>query len=322
MNNKSGNSRLPTNIAWVSVGVADMNAVRALWIDSLGLDVIAHRTGADTELGRLWGLPADQFVEQLLLATPGVETGFLHFVQFRAPDESVRKDAAATDLGAKNLDVNCTGMPELVERLIAAGYSFRSAIGEYEIDGIRAREVQMPAHDDINVVLIEVLSAGFEVDYTAKGYAALTSFVVIVPDVAREAGFYKRLFGMQEILCHSFSGAAIEMAAGLPPGTVLDLHLLGGPDNLFGRMELIEYTGIHGDNRFARAQPPATGILSCGFNVDSLDEFAGKAAGLDFAVSGRMQADVIFATGEVAQMMSPAGLHIWLNQSGDLPERN
>jgi catechol 2,3-dioxygenase-like lactoylglutathione lyase family enzyme len=319
MISNSGQNYFPANIAWVSIGVTDMPAVRALWVDELGLDVIARRQGPDDELGRLWDMPADQFEEQLLLATPGADTGFLHFVQFSAPGEAVREGAAPTDLGAKNLDVNCTDMPALVERLRAAGYAFRSAIGQYEIDGIEAREVQMPAHDGINVVLIEVLTDGFEVSYTARGFAALTSFVVIVPDVGREAGFYKKLFGMQEILRHRFSGAAIEMAAGLPAGTVLDLHLLGEQDNLFGRMELIEYVGVQGDNRFVRARPPATGILSCGFRVASLDEFARQAAEIGSAVSGRTKTDTLFAKGEVAQLTSPAGLQICLHQSGDLP---
>ena len=321
MTDRTERKNLPSNIAWVSVGVADMDAARALWVDQLGLDVIGRRLGPDDALGRMWDMPADRFEEQLLLTTPGAETGLLHFVQFVTPAEAVRKDAAPTDLGAKNLDVNCTDMPALVERLRGAGYSFRSAIGQYEIDGIQAREVQMPAHDDINVVLIEVLTEGFEVGYTARGYAALTSFVVIVPDAGREARFYKNLFGMQEILCHRFSGAAIEMAAGLPPGTVLDLHLLGEQDNLFGRMELIEYVGVHGDDRFARARPPATGILSCGFRVASIDEFAGKAEEMSIAVSRRITADTLFADGEVAQLVSPAGLQIYVHEWGDLPVR-
>jgi catechol 2,3-dioxygenase-like lactoylglutathione lyase family enzyme len=315
MNHKSARKHAMTNIAWVSVGVADMEVVRALWVEQLGLEVVARRQGADAELGRLWQLPADQFVDQLLLATPGADSGLLHFVQFREPAAAVRKGAAPTDLGAKNLDANCTGMPELVDRLTAAGYVFRSAIGEYEIDGIRAREVQMPAHDDLNVVLIEVLSEGFEVSYSAKGYAALTSFVVIVPDVEREAHFYKEMFGMQEILHHKLSGAAIEMAAGLPAGTVLDLHLLGGPDNLFGRMELIEYVGVKGDNRFVRARPPAAGILSCGFRVNSLDGFASQAAALGAAVTGRTKIDALFANGQVAHIRSPAGLQICLHEA-------
>jgi catechol 2,3-dioxygenase-like lactoylglutathione lyase family enzyme len=297
-------------IAYVSIGVSDMNAVRNLWVDELGLDIIARRQGPDEELARLWGLPAEQFADQLLLATPGATTGYLHFVQFNEPGESVRLNAASTDLGAKNIDVNCSGMPALVERLKVAGYSFRSEIGAYEIDGIQAQEVQMPVHDDINVVLIEVLSEGFEVGYTDKGFAALTSFVVIVPDIVPEADFYRDLFGFQQILRHELSGPELEMAAALPKGTVLDLNLLGHPENLFGRMELIEYKGVSGANRFARATPPATGILRCGFKVDSLDAFLVRATQQGVEITRSLQIDAIFGKGQLLELTSPAGLQL------------
>jgi catechol 2,3-dioxygenase-like lactoylglutathione lyase family enzyme len=303
-------SRMFDGIAYLSIAVSDMNVVQNLWIDELGLAIIARRQGPDEELGRLWGLPAEQFADQLLLATPGASTGYLHFVQLNEPGESVRLNAASTDLGAKNIDVNCTGMPALVERLKAAGYSFRSEIGAYEIDGIQAREVQMPVHDGINVVLIEVLSEGFEVDYTNKGFAALTSFVVVVPDVVREAEFYRALFGFQQILRHELSGPALEMAAALPKGTVLDLHLLGHPAYMFGRMELIEYKGVHGANRFERAVPPATGILRCGFKVDSLDEFIALAEKQGVGITRSLQIDAIFGKGQMIELRSPAGLEL------------
>jgi catechol 2,3-dioxygenase-like lactoylglutathione lyase family enzyme len=297
-------------IAYLSIAVSDMNVVQNLWIDELGLDIIARRQGPDDELARLWGLPAEQFADQLLLATPGATTGYLHFVQLNEPGESVRLNAASTDLGAKNIDVNCTGMPALVEQLKASGYRFRSEIGEYEIDGIQAQEVQMPVHDDINVVLIEVLSKGFEVDYTAKGFAALTSFVVIVPDVVQEAEFYRELFGFQQILRHELSGPGLEMAAALPKGTVLDLHLLGHPDTMFGRMELIEYKGVKGVNRFERAVPPATGILRCGFKVAALDRFITRAEQQGITITRSLQIDAIFGAGKMIELTSPAGLEL------------
>jgi len=308
MYKQSSNVLSPTNIAYVSVGVQDMDAVRRLWVDELGLDIIARREGKDPELGRLWNLPAEQFVDQLLLGTPGAASGRLHFVQFRNSDGAVRSNAASTDLGAKNLDANCTDMPERVDQLRTAGFAFRSAIGEYEIDGIQAREVQMPAHDDVNVVLIEVLSGGFDVNYTDKGFAALTSFVVIVSDVDLEVDFYQRLLGMQDILSHKLSGPAIEMAAGLPSGTVLDLHLLGAPDNLFGRMELIQYVGVDGDNRFERAVPPATGILRCGFVVDSADDILLRLNQLGTCVQQEIHVDAIYGKGRIVEFSSPAGL--------------
>jgi catechol 2,3-dioxygenase-like lactoylglutathione lyase family enzyme len=305
----------PVNISWVSVGVADMAAARALWVEQFGLEIIDQRSGPDPELAGLWGMAPELITEQLLLATPGADTGRLHFVEFSDAQPPVRQGAAPTDLGPKNLDVNCTGMPLLVDSLTKAGYSFRSAIAEYEFDGIQVREVQMLGHDQVNVVLIEVLSRGFEVQFTDKNFAALTSFVVIVPDVQAEKTFYSDVFGMETILAHSLSGAAIEQAAGLPAGTTLDLHLLGDPANMFGRMELIEYVGVGGRNLFPQAVPPATGILQCGFVVDALDDFMARPATSNAGAQELSVASLIFATGRIAGMVSPSGYQVYVTES-------
>lgn len=305
----------PVNISWVTVTVADMAAVHSLWVDQFGLKTVAQHQGADPELARLWGIPPEQIASQCVLGTSGADTGLLHFVELSDPDPSVRSGAATTDLGAKNLDINCTDMPALVESLTDAGQTFRSAIAQYEFDGIEVREVQMPVHDDLNVVLIEVLSGGFEVNYSSRGYAALTSFVVIVPDVAKEVSFYQALFGMERILAHQLSGPELEAAAGLPPGTVLDLHLLGEPDNLFGRMELIEYVGVSGTDLFTHARPPATGIMSCGFEVASLDEFLALAKKNSLATEICEPAKLLPGNGAMVRLSSPAGFSIYVRRA-------
>jgi len=287
-----------------------MAAAERLWVDLLGLEIVARHKEPDPELAKLWKLPAAQIIDQLLVRTPGSETGQLHFVQFNEPGEPVRRGAAPTDLGAKSIDVNCTGMPELVAKLREAGYSFRSDISEYEVGDIRAREVQMPGHDDINVVFIEILSKGFEVNYSPEGFAAMTSFVVIVPDTLTESKFYQDMFGFEELMHHQISGAGIEEAVGLPKGTVLDMRLCGATDNLFGRMELIEYEGINGENLFVRAEPPATGILRCGFVVDSAGEFLARAEQQGLAPGQGLVADTIVGNHRVYEITSPAGLRI------------
>jgi len=306
---------MPSAISYVSVGVADMQAVKALWIDLLGLEVVARRQGPDPELARLWGLRADDIRDQLLLQTPAAQTGRLHFVEFANPGAAIRENAAPYDLGAKNLDVNCDAMPEKIVQLRAAGYAFRSDMVEYELEGVRAREVQMPAHDGLNVVFIEVLSDGFETPYSSRGFAAVTSFVVIVEDTASEAEFYKAVFGLDEILQHNLAGPDIEKVIGLPKGAALQMRLCGTADNMFGRMELITYEGLSGADRFTTAQPAATGILRCGFDIDSMDSFVASAAANNIVVTEPKQTDAIYGTGRIASLNSPAGLRIEVLES-------
>ena len=156
-------------IAHVTVGVADLAPVRRLWIDRFGLEIVAARVGPDEGLATLWGISPERIAEQLLLRTPAAPTGWLHFVRFNDPDAPVRQGAAPTDLGPKNIDVNCHDMPARYAELQQAGYAFRSTVVEYEVADLRAREAQMPGHDDINVVLVEILSEGYEIEFTSRG---------------------------------------------------------------------------------------------------------------------------------------------------------
>jgi catechol 2,3-dioxygenase-like lactoylglutathione lyase family enzyme len=297
-------------IAHVTVGVADLRPVFELWVDRLGLETVARRKGSDPDLGHLWGIPPEAIADQVLLRTPGAETGALHFIQFSNPTTPARAGAAPTDLGPKNIDVNCKNMPVRYAELEAAGHSFRSAVVEYEVDGIHVREAQMPSHDDINVVLIEVLSGGFEMSFSPAGYAAMTSFVVIVPDSRIEARFFADLFGLSEIMHHRITGPDIEQAIGLPKGTALDMRLMGRDGKFFGRVELIEYEEMPGKDRFALAKPPAPGILGCTFSVPSLDRFVANAAQHDTQTVLHDHVESVFGAGPMCSLTSPAGLRI------------
>ena len=228
-------------IAHVTVGVADLQPVFDLWIDRFGLETVARLSGPDPGLGILWDIPAGSISDQALIRTPGADTGWLHFVQFSEPDAPVRAGAMATDLGPKNIDVNCEDMPARYGELEAAGCVFRSAVSEYQVGDIHAREAQMPGHDETNIVLIEILSGGFDMKHSPAGYAAMTSFVVIVPCTKTESRFYADVFGLDELMHHRITGRGIEEAVGLPKGSTLDMRLMGREQNFFGRVELIEY---------------------------------------------------------------------------------
>ncbi|MEE4184806.1 MAG: hypothetical protein V2J12_03450 [Gammaproteobacteria bacterium] len=294
------------SIAHLFVGVADMNPVRELWVQRFGLETVAELTGPDAELARLWGLPPDAIAAQLLLRTPGASSGWLHFVQFAVPAAPVRAAAQPTDLCPKNIDVNCVDMPARHAELAAAGYRFRSAISAYEIAGMQACEVQMPAHDDINVVLIEV--ADWPVQLSAQHFGAVTSFVSTVPDTAAEGRFYHALLGLEELLQHRIAGPAIEEVVGLPAGAALHMRLLGDPGEVYGRLELIAYEQIKGRDLYPRARPPALGILGCRFRTDNVLNLRERAVALGVPVTACGRFELLFGCVELIRLRSPAGL--------------
>lgn len=294
-------------IAHITVGVADLEKSLGLWRETFGMEVVGRRDGADPGLAQLWDIAPDSLAEQALIRTPGTSAGWLHLVQFTDPDEPVRAGAGTMDLGPKNLDVYCDDIHTRVAELTAGGWAFRSRVVDYQIGAICASEVQMPGPDDTNIVFVEV--AGQEMTLSGKGYGGITSFVVIVPDITAEAAFYQSMFGFEEVLRHRITGAEIEEMINLPSATGVEMSVLGQEEQTFGRVELIQYDGAPGLDRFGRARAPALGTLHCAFRVPSvdaaLDSFAGDARRFE-------SLDTLFGSGPVGVIHSPSGLRIEL----------
>ncbi len=295
-------------IAHIVVGVADMGPVRKLWQHHFGLVEQASRRGPDPDLSRCWNLPDNAIAEQLLLRTPGARSGWLHFVRFNQPGAPVRRGAATTDRCPKNLDVNCTDMAERCKALAADGYVFRSAINEYDVGELSAREVQFSGHDHTNIVLIEV--DNWPMKLSAQHYGGVSSLVVVVDDTAAEADFYRCLFGHEQLMHHRISGKAIEDTVGLPPGAALDMRLMGNPDEYYGRVELIAYEGARGADLFPLARPPALGTLGCRFAVDDPDAVMQQAELMGYVAIDHGVVNSLYGRSRLLRIQSPAGFTI------------
>lgn len=299
-----------SNLAHITVGVASLKPALEFWTGLLSLELVARRRGADPALDHWWSLPPGSVVDQALVRTPGAATGWLHLVHFRHPGPPVRQDAGATDLGPKNLDVNCHDMPARMVMLKAAGCRFRSGMSEYVVDDIQAREVQVPGHDGTNIVLIEILRGMPQPAMGQAGFAGITSFVVIVPDTEAEARFCREVLGLTEVMHHRITGPGIEAAVGLPPGAALDMRLLGDASDVFGRLELIRYEGLSGINRFPLAVPPATGALHVRCPVGDLAACLDHARRLGSPVCNGGVVETLFGRVALGAVQTPAGLRV------------
>jgi catechol 2,3-dioxygenase-like lactoylglutathione lyase family enzyme len=300
----------------VTVGVADMDGARLLWVDTFGMEVVADLQGPDAGIARLWGIEADDIAQQLLLRTGNSRYGMLHLVEFESPDPPVRRGAAVFDQCPKNLDIYVDDLPKRVAELKAAGRSFRND-NYSEVtapNGITFREIHMPAHDDINVVLLQVI--GRDYPFSAQGYAAVGPLITIVGDADAEKQFYQDVFGLQILSDNVLDGPEIERMVGLPPGAALDVSIWGREDQPMGQMELIDYRGVDGNNLYPLAKPKALGILHITYVTDDLLSFKAHLDGLGIGWSSYGRVDTLMGSGEAISVVSPAGLRI------DVQERN
>lgn len=255
----------------VVVGVADLAPVRALWIDLFGFEAVPQPEGRLRALTSRWGLPGDAINDVLQLRTPGCEAGQLLFVQFRDGADSVRAGAAPTDRCPKNLDVYVDDLPARLPALRNAGCRFRNDTPSEVTapNGVRFRELHLHGHDDLNIVLLQLLDESMA--FSPKGFAGIGALVTIVGDPAAEVSFHAANGGFEPVAKHRLDGPEIERMIGLPPGAALDITILGGQHHL-GQLEVIAYEGVEGKDRYPRTRPPARGILEIELNEDSLNK--------------------------------------------------
>ena len=298
--------------AWteVTVGVADLDAALALWVDSFGLEIAAQRDGADADRYRAWGLEAGSIARQALLLTPGETTGRLHLVEYAQAAPAIRDGAEVFDSVPKNLDIYVDDLPKRLAELRAQGLEFRN--DDYsEVtapNGITFREIHLSAHDAVNVVLLEVL--GKTLPFTDLGFAGVGPLITIVDDASVEKDFFRDVFGLDLLSDNVLDGPEIERMVGLPPGAALDVSIWGRAGEPFGQVEIIDYRGTEGANLYPRAVPGARGIFQIGYAVEDLAEFRQRldGFGIDYAEHGRIGG--LLGARQVLTLHSPAGLRI------------
>ena len=304
------------SIDTIIVGVQNINEAIELWVNQFGLDIVSEREGIDADLSRLWQLEDDEITNQALLATPKIDVGKIHLVQFKNPSTAVRQNANATDLGPKNLDVTCLDLPSKYDELIKMGYQFRSEYVGYKIESIGADvlEVQMPGHDHTNIIFVEQL--GEKIQLSKRGYGGITSLVTIVSELDEETDFFMDIFSLKEALSEDLFGEHVEKMIGLPKGGGLRLNLLEGDEiDRYGRVELVAYIGAEKqDDLYKIANPPALGTLHCVFRVEDIDNIKNKLRNRSVSFKEHGLLDLIYGKGEIISFRSPAGLRIEVQQ--------
>ena len=298
----------------VTVGVADLDTALALWVGKLGFAVLDERTGPDPGLAQLWSIQPEDISRQAMVHTPGESHGMLHLVEFVDPDPPVRAGAQVYDLLPKNLDIHAHDLPARFAELKASGEEFRNA-SPSEVtspDGTRFREIHMKGHDETNIVMVEVI--GEDLPYTDKGFAGIGPVITIVPSAADEKAFYVNLLGLDILSDNILKGPEIERMVGLPPGAGLDVSVLGHDHEHFGRIEIVDYQGVEGANRYPQAKPKALGTLHVSYMTSDLTSLRARLAGAGIAVTDYGPVTTLFGTGPAIAFASPAGLRIEAHQ--------
>jgi len=295
----------------VTVGVKDLEVALQQWIGQMGFEIRSQREGPDAGLAALWQIKPDDIERQAIVGTPGADLGMVHLVQFHNPDPPVREGADVFDLVPKNLDVFVENMPVQFKDLTAAGASFRTDTYSDVTtpSGTRFMEIHMHGHDKTNLVLVDTPNSK-RPHYTAKGFSGVVQLITIAPDAEQEEVFYVQALGLDAHSKNYLKGPEIEKMVGLPPGAALDIRILGGGNAKFGLMEVVDYHGVEGVNRYPLAKPKALGTLHVSYFLDDLAPLQQRLTAFGTVFEKHESTDTLFGSGPSISFQTPAGLRI------------
>ena len=299
---------------WVSIGTADMEGALEFWVGRLGFECASRAEGDDPGLREHWGIADRQIARQAMVRAVGAENGGMHLVEWDVAAESVRADAQVFDLCPKNLDIYVDDLPARMAQLVEQGVVFRNERYSEAVspDGVHFREIHMAGHDDINIVLLQVI--GSDTPIPNSGFYGLGPLVCIVRDPAAEKRFIELVLGLSLSHNNILQGPEIEEMIGLPAGCALEVSIWAEPGQPLGEVELVTYQGTEGEDRYPRAQPRARGITHLNWWVDDIEAFAAhlRAQGVPYAVS-KVKGN-LFQSSSSLVFQSPAGLRLEVHQ--------
>jgi catechol 2,3-dioxygenase-like lactoylglutathione lyase family enzyme len=198
----------------------------------------------------------------------------MHIVEWVAPAESVRGAAQVFDLCPKNLDIYVDDLPARMAQLADQGVVFRNEHYSEAVspDGVHFREIHLAGHDDINIVLLQVI--GSDTPIPPTGFSGVGPLVCIVREPTEEKRFYEQVVGLKLSHDNILAGPDIEQMIGLPAGCALEVSIWANPGQPLGEVELVTYQGTDGADLYPRARPGARGVTHLNWQVDDIEAFA------------------------------------------------
>ena len=259
---------------WVTIGTADMEAALDFWVGRLGFECVARAEGDDPGLREHWGLADRQIARQAMVRSAGAENGGMHLVEWDAAADSVRAEAQVFDLCPKNLDIYVDDLPARMAQLVDQGVVFRNEHYSEAVspDGVHFREIHLAGHDEINIVLLQVIGSDTLIPPT--GFSGVGPLVCIVREPKEEKRFYEQVVGLELSHNNILAGPDIEQMIGLPAGCALEVSIWAEPGQPLGEVELVTYQGTDGADLYPRARPGARGVTHLNWQVDDIEAFA------------------------------------------------
>ena len=299
---------------WVSIGTADIAVALDFWVGLLGFECVARAEGDDPGLRDHWGVADCQIARQALVRSPGAGEGAMHLVEWDVVPETVRAGAQVFDLCPKNLDIYVDDLPKRMAELADRGVVFRNEHYSEAVspDGVHFREIHLAGHDDINIVLLQVI--GSDTRFPDSGFYGVGPLVCIVRNPEAEKHFIDTILGLSMTHDNILEGPEIEAMIGLPAGCALEVSIWAEAGQTLGEVELVTYQGTDGADRYLRALPGARGVTHLNWWLDEIEPFAAHLRGKGVPYELSKVGSSLFQSSSCLIFHSPAGLRLEVHE--------
>ncbi len=301
------------------VSVRDLAPIRDFMVDVAGYEVRASGALAPDWLAA-WGLEGASG-DYALMASPGKDVGWVRLVRIAGVEqELIRPGAQVWDQGGLfSLMVRSHEADEVMDAAHARGWSVFDQPQVFDFGGLIIKNVVVRLPDGVNLAVYSRVNPPIEGWDDLDGFSYPFNTMAMVHDLPAERAFFVEGLGYAPFWEGDYiDPEPVSTNHGLPnnfshiiPRRTAILQQRPGED---GRIELMHFDGLDGDDFSDRARPPNLGIVAVRLPVNDLDAALARLAALSVVPSAGPITLTLEPYGQIrwAAVRSPSGIIVEL----------
>ncbi|GEM_PF-686911 len=305
----------------VYLSVSDLADSMRFYAAIPGWEVVYQGSLRAADIGELWGYHQQADVNVALLRHVASDYGKLKLLEFPGDSrQPIRNPNRVADVGLFDIDLMVTDIEACVKYMIERG-ARPGPCGpvRYSLGDVPVAEALVYGPDGEAIVLIERLAApaAAAAGQTGFRYSEIATSAQIVAHLETSMAFYRDVLGLTLYRQAELREPQVEVMLGLPAGQPLRLAIFTAGESLSGKIELVDFPGLPGENRSTLAHPPNLGFFMYSFLVDDLDALYQRLVEAKITISCAPRRVDFGPEGvqEAMSVLSPDGLRLEFRQA-------
>lgn len=292
--------------------------IRDFMVAVAGYEVI-DCGAVDPALLAAWGVPEAAGASYELLRSPGKAVGWVRLVRFDGVEQEImRPGAQAWDQGGLfSLMVRAADASDVMDAAHARGWSVFNRPQVFDFGPLVIKNVVVRLPDGINLAVYSRVAPPVEGWDDLAGFSYPFNAMGMVHDIGEERRFLEEGLGFSPFWEGDYlDPEPVDTNFALPDNLADDIPrrtaILQQRPGEDGRLELMQFVGLDGQDFSARAKAPNLGILSVRLPVADMDAALDRLAQAGFAAAGAPVRLTLPPYGAVdyRPVRSPAGIQV------------